>query len=148
MQWMVIQKYFCASRWLYLAGILVLVFYVATQARTDKELGILLLSPMILLLLANIAFGYRNFKKLRPIKKTFKGAGVAINSSLALPITQRLHSPVLTAQVFLYLPKLVFTNLDLSPYLSAVAGMVTVILILYTISLLEVWKIKSKTAFV
>lgn len=148
MQWIVIQKYFCASRWLYLAGILVLVFYVATQARTDKELGILLLSPMILLLLANIAFGYRNFKKLRPIKKTFKGAGVAINSSLALPITERLYSPVLTAQVFVYLPKLVFTNLDLSPYLSAVAGMVTVILILHTISLLEVWKIKSKTAFV
>ena len=101
MQWMVIQKYFCASRWLYLAGILVLVFYVATQARTDKELGILLLSPMILLLLANIAFGYRNFKKLRPIKKTFKGAGVAINSSLATDYTALAFSSFDSASFFI-----------------------------------------------
>ncbi|SNS61383.1 hypothetical protein SAMN06295967_1145 [Belliella buryatensis] len=147
-QWVVIRKYFCASRWLYLVGILVLVFYVATQARTEKELGILLLSPMMLLLLANMAFGYQNIKKLRPIKKTFKDIGIPINSSLALPITERMYFPILMAQLFVYVPKLIFSQIDLSPFLPAGAAAITVLLTLYTVSLLEVWKIKSKTALV
>lgn len=147
-QWMVIRKYFCASRWLYLVGILVLVFYVATQARTEKELGILLLSPMMLLLIANMAFGYQNIKKLRPIKKTFKDIGIPINSSLALPISERMYFPILMAQLFVYVPKLIFSQIDLSPFLPAGAAAITVLLTLYTVSLLEVWKIKSKTALV
>jgi hypothetical protein len=147
-QWMVIRKYFCASRWLYLVGILVLVFYVATQARTEKELGILLLSPMMLLLIANMAFGYQNIKKLRPIKKTFKDIGIPINSSLALPISERMYFPILMAQLFVYVPKLIFSQIDLSPFLPAGAAAITVLLTLYVISLLEVWKIKSKTALI
>ncbi|WP_041779162.1 hypothetical protein [Belliella baltica] len=147
-QWMVIRKYFCTSRWFYLAGIMALVFYVATQARSEKELGVLLLSPMILLLLANIAFGYQNFRKLRPIKKTFKNIGIPINSSLALPITERMYFPILMAQLFVYVPKLIFSQIDLFPYLPAGAAMITILLTLYTVSLLEVWKIKSKTALV
>ena len=35
-QWMVIRKYFCASRWLYLAGIMALVFYVALQSKSES----------------------------------------------------------------------------------------------------------------
>ncbi|SIS85359.1 hypothetical protein [Belliella pelovolcani] len=147
-QWMVIRKYFCASRWMYLVVILVLVFYVAMQARTEEELGILLLSPLILLLIANIAFGYQNFKKLRPIKKTFKGIGILINSSLALPISERMYFPILMAQLFVYVPKLIFSQIDLSPFLPAGAAAITVLLTLYVISLLEVWKIKSKTALI
>ncbi|MCH7408258.1 hypothetical protein MM239_02535 [Belliella sp. DSM 111904] len=147
-QWMVVRKYFCTSRWLYLAGILVLVFYVATQAKTEKELGILLLSPMMLLLLANMAFGYQNIKKLRPIKKTFKGIGIPINSSLALPITERMYFPILMAQIFVYVPKLIFSQIDLPPFLPAVSAAITVLLTLYAVSLLEVLKIKSKTALI
>lgn len=147
-QWMVIQKYFCGSRWLFLAGILVLVFYISTQTRSQQELGILLLSPLILLVFANFAFDYQNFKKLRPIKKTFKGIGIPIYSSLARPISERIYLPVLLAQVLVYLPKIIFPNLELAPFLSALAGMITVLLTLYAISLLEVWKIKSKTALI
>jgi hypothetical protein len=147
-QWMVIRKYFCTSRWFYLAGIIALVFYVATQAITEEELRVLLLSPMILMLIANIAFGYQNFKKLRPVKKAFKDNGIPIRSSLALPISERMYFPILMVQFFVYLPKLIFTDLDLSPYLAAGAGIFTVLLTLYVISLIEVWKIKSKTAMV
>ena len=115
---------------------------------TAPSLGYLLLSPMILLLIANIAFGYQNFKKLRPIKKIFKDIGIPINSSLALPITERMYFPILMAQFFVYVPKLIFSQIDLFPYLPAGAAMITILLILYTVSLLEVWKIKSKTALV
>lgn len=125
-----------------------LAFYVATQARTEKELGVLLLSPMILLLIANIAFGYQNFKKLRPIKKTFKDITIPINSSLALPITERMHFPIFMALLFFYVPKLILSQIDLFPYLPAAAALMTILLTLYIVSLLEVWKIKSKTALV
>lgn len=147
-QWMVIQKYFCASRWLFLVGFLALVFFVSAQARSPQELGILLLSPLILLVVSNFAFGYQNFKKLRPIKKIFKGIGIPISSSLALPISERMYLPVLLAQVLVYLPKIVFPNLEFVKLSPAIAGMITVLLILYTLSLLEVWKIKSKTALI
>jgi hypothetical protein len=147
-QWMVIQKYFCGSRWLFLAGILALVFYVSTQARSKQELEILLVSPLILLGFVSIAFGYQNFKKLRPIKKTFKGIGIPISSSLARPISERMYLPVLLAQVLVYLPKIVFPNLGLVKLSPAITGMITVLLILYTLSLLETWKIKSKTALI
>jgi uncharacterized membrane protein len=147
-QWMVIQKYFCASRWLFLVGILALVFFVSSQARSPQELGILLLSPLVLLVVVSIAFGYQNFKKLRPIKKTFKGMGIPIDSSLARAISDRMYLPVLLAQVLVYLPKIVFPNLEFVKFSPAIAGMITVLLILYTLSLLEVWKIKSKTALI
>lgn len=147
-QWLVIRKYFCTSRWLYLAGILVLVYYISSQARNGQEYTLLLLSPIILLFVSNIVFRVQNTRKLHPIKKAFKGMGIPISSSLALPISVRLSLPVLMAKVFIFLPKLIFTNIDLTPYLSAGAGMVTIVLILYTLSLLEVWKIKSKTAMI
>lgn len=147
-QWLVIRKYFCTPRWLYLVGILVIVFYISSQARNEQEYTLLLLSPMILLFVSNIVFGIQNRRKLRPIKKAFKGIGIPINSSLASPISERLSLPVLMAQVFIYLPKLIFTNIDLTPYLSAGAGMVTIVLIMYTLSVWEVWEIKSKTALV
>jgi len=147
-QWIVIQKYFCGSRWLFLAGILALVFYVSSQTRSEQELGILLLSPLILLVFSVIAFGYQNFKKLRPLKKTFKGIGNPISSSLAQPITERMYLPVMMAQVLVYLPKIVFPNLEFVRLSPVIAGMITVLLILYTLSLLEVWKIKSKTALI
>jgi hypothetical protein len=147
-QWIVIQKYFCGSRWLFLAGILALVFYVSSQTRSEQELGILLLSPLILLVVVSIAFDYQNFKKLRPIKKTFKGIGIPIYSALARPISDRIYLPVLLAQVLVYLPKIVFPNLEFVKFSPAIAGMITVLLILYTLSLLEVWKIKSKTALI
>jgi hypothetical protein len=147
-QWMITQKYFCGSRWLFLAGILALVFYVSTQARSKQELGILLLSPLILLGFVSIAFGYQNFKKLRPIKKTFKGIGIPISSSLARPISERMYLPVMIAQILIFLPKIIFPNLEFAPFSPAIAGMITVLLIIYTLSLLEVWKIKSKTALI
>ena len=51
-QWQVLRKYFCTSRWIYAVGILAVIFYVATQTKSQQEIGILLLSPLILLLLS------------------------------------------------------------------------------------------------
>lgn len=147
-QWRVIQKYFCFSRWLYLAGILAVVFSISSQTSSDRELGIMMFSPMLLLLISLIAFHFQSFKKLRPIKKAFKENSIPIHSSLALPISERMYFTIFTVQLIFYFPKLWEDKLLFGNFLPTLAAMFTVLMVLYILSLLEVWKIKSKTALV
>lgn len=148
-QWEIVKAYFCRARWLYLLGILVVVFFVANQVRNEKEVSILMFSPFILLILFLGVFWIKNFRKLRPIKNTFKGIGYPINSALALPIMERIYLPVLSCQFFIiYLPKVILPTLFVQPLLSAFAALMTVVMTLYAISLFEVWKIKSKSSLV
>lgn len=144
-QWWVLKSYFCTSRWIYAAGILAVIFYVATQTKSQQEIGLLLLSPLILLTLMYIIFNWRVAKKIRPIKSTFKEMGIPITSSISRLISERLYLPVLLAQVLIYFPRLFSFDLDLGSLLPGIAAVITSILTLYMLSLLEVWKIKSKT---
>ncbi|GHB34467.1 hypothetical protein [Mongoliitalea lutea] len=146
-QWMVIKKYFCTSRILFLAGILAVVNFVATQARTEQEIKFLLMSPLALLFMMHLALGYQWLKRILPIKKSFKGNGVPIKSSLMTPLSMRLLWPLLLANLIFY-PKIVLENFDSESILPAAAVMTTVLLLFYAISLMEVWKIKSKSALV
>jgi len=50
------------------------------------------------------------------------------------------------AQVLIYSPKLFSIELPFLDLLPGIASVITALLILYMLSLLEVWKIKSKTA--
>ena len=145
-QWWVLKSYFCTSRWIYAVGILAVICYVATQTKSQQEIGLLLLSPLILLTLMYIIFNWRVAKKIRPIKSIFKEMGIPITSSVSRPISERLYLPVLLAQVLIYFPRLFSFDLDLGSLLPGIAAVITSLLTLYMLSLLEVWKIKSKTA--
>lgn len=145
-QWQVLHKYFCTSRWIYAAGILALLFYIANQTQSEKEVGILILSPLILLTIVWFAFNWRVAKKIKPIMRTFKGMAIPIYSSSAKPFSERIYLPVLLGQVLIYFPRLFDFGIDFNPILPGVAAVITAVLTLYLLSLLEVWKIKSKTA--
>jgi hypothetical protein len=145
-QWQVLRKYFCTSRWIYAACILVMLFFIANQTKSYQEIGILLLSPIILLTIMNIVFDWRVRKKIRPIKSVFKDMGIPITSSASRPISERIYLPVLLAQVLIYFPRLFDFGIDFNPVLPGVASVITAVLTLYMLSLFEVWKIKSKTA--
>lgn len=147
-QWMVIKKYFCTSRLLFLAGILAVVFFIATQARSEQELKFLLFSPLALLLSMHLALGYQWLKRILPIKKSFKGNGVTIKSSFMTPLSLRLHMPLTLANMMIYFPKIFFDDYGFSLLLPAAAAMITVLFLFYAITLMEVWKIKSKTALI
>lgn len=147
-QGQVIRKYFCTSRWIYAAGILAVIFYVANQTQSEKEVKILLLSPLFLLTIMWFAFNWRVAQKIRTFKRTFKGLAISINSSGATPFSERIYLPVLLAQVMIYFPRLFAFELDLKPILPGIAAVITAILTLYMLSLLEVWKIKSKTTLI
>lgn len=146
-QWMVIKKYFCTSRKLFLAGILAVVYFVATQARTEQEIKFLLVSPLVLLFMMHLALGFQWLKRILPIKKSFRGNGVPIKSSLMTPLSMRLLWPLLLANLIFY-PKIVLENFDSKSIFPAAAAMITVLFLFYAISLMEVWKIKSKTAMI
>lgn len=145
-QWQVLRKYFCTSRWVYAAGILAILFFIANQTKSYQEIGILLLSPLILLTIMNIVFDWRVRKKIRPIKSVFKDMGIPITSSASRPISERIYLPVLIAQVLIYFPRLFDFGIDFNPVLPGIAAVITAVLTLYMLSLLEAWKIKSKTA--
>jgi hypothetical protein len=101
---------------------------------------------LILLTIIWFAFNWRVTQKIRPIKRAFKGQAISINSSAATPFSERIYLPVLLAQVLIYFPRLLNFGLDLNPVWPGVAAVITAVLTLYMLSLLEVWKIKSKTA--
>lgn len=147
-QWMVIKKYFCTSRWVFLAGILAVVFFVSTQARSEQEMKFLLFSPLALLFSMQLALGYQWLKRILPIRKSFQGNGVTIKSSLMTPLSLRLHMPLTIANLMIFIPKIILENLDPKSILPAAAAIITIIYLLYAISLMEVWKIKSKTALI
>ena len=147
-QWRVIRQYFCTSRWIFAAGILGIIFYVASQTRTSQEIGLLILSPLILLSVMLFAFYWRVYEKMRPIKQTFKGVRIPIQSSLSTPFSERIYLPVLLAQTVVSIPKIFSIDFALGHFLPAIAGVMTCLLTIYMLSLLEVWKIKSKTALI
>ena len=147
-QWQVLRKYFCTSRWIYAAGILAVLYYIANQTQSEKEVGILILSPLILLTMIWFAFNWRVAQKIRPIKRTFKGMAIPINSSAATPFSERIYLPVLLAQVLIYFPRLFDFGIDVNPVLPGIAAVITAVLTLYMLSLLEAWKIKSKTSLI
>lgn len=147
-QWQVIRQYFCTSRWIFAAGILAVIFYIASNTRSHQELGLLFLSPLILLTVMLLLFNWRVYKKMRPIKKTFKGMGIPIQSSLATPLSERFYLPVLFGQTVLGLPKIISVEFQYDHLLPAISAVVTAILTLYLLSLLEAWKIKSKTTLI
>jgi hypothetical protein len=145
-QWKVLQSYFCTSRWIYAAWILAIIFFVANQAKSQQEIGILLLSPLILLVIMSFVFDWRVRQKTRPIKSIFKEMGIPITSSASTPISERFYLPVMLAQVLIYFPRLLSIELPFSDLAPGIAAVITALLILYMLSLLEVWKLKSKTA--
>ncbi|SDC53726.1 hypothetical protein SAMN04488104_1001139 [Algoriphagus faecimaris] len=148
-QWKVIRTYFCTSRWLFFAGILVIIFTIATQTRSERETQLMILSPLILLTIASFIFNWKNYIKLKPIKKAFKGNGISIQSSLALPISERMYLPVLLIYTLNFsLSRLFELNIPYDQVQAPLATLLTAGLILYFLSLMEVWKIKSKTALV
>ncbi len=145
-QWKVLKSYLCTYRWIYAAGILTIIFFVANQAKSQQEIGILLLSPLILLVIMSFVFDWRVRQKTRPIKSIFKEMGILITSSASTPISERFYLPVMLAQVLIYFPRLLSIELPFSDLAPGIAAVITALLILYMLSLLEVWKIKSKTA--
>ncbi|KPQ13179.1 MAG: hypothetical protein HLUCCX10_13765 [Algoriphagus marincola HL-49] len=145
-QWMVIKKYFCFSRWLYLAGILAILFYVASLAKSEKELKLLFFSPLVLLIAMFIFLGVQWLRKILPIRKLFKGNGVSIESSFSKQFILRIHLPLSLINFIFYVPGFFPENIYSFLSSPSTIALITAIFVLYVISLLEVWKIKSKTA--
>lgn len=145
-QWQVIRSYFCTSRWIFALGIFGVVFYSASQASTKQEIGLLFLSPLILLSVMLLIFNWRVYKKISPIKKAFKG--MKIQSSTATPFAERIYLPVLLAQSVFTVPKIFPIDFLDTQILFGLTAVITSILTIYMLSLLEAWKIKSKTALI
>ncbi|MGY6559427.1 MAG: hypothetical protein ACXIT9_09100 [Nitritalea sp.] len=147
-QWHVIRSYFCAGRWAYLIGLIAVAIYLSTYFQSPTEVKMILFSPFLLLFGFQFVYSYQSFKRMKPIRENFKGTGVPIQSSLAGFFENRASLPLLLTYAFISFPTLMLKWDPLEHIAPQIAVVFSVMVTLYAVSLLKVWKIKSKTALI
>ncbi|EIM75413.1 hypothetical protein A3SI_13447 [Nitritalea halalkaliphila LW7] len=147
-QWQVLRSYFCLGRWMYFVGFLAMAIYLSTYFQTVEEAKLIILLPFILLFGFQLYYGYQSYKHMKPIRQNFKGIGIPIQSSLAGFFENRASLPGMFIYAFISFPALFFNWEPTKVIAPQVAAVFTVLITLYALSLIEVWKIKSKTALV
>lgn len=147
-QWNVIRRYFCAGRWAYLLGLTAVAIFLSTYFQSPAELKMIILLPFVLLLGFQLYYGYQSYKQMKPIRQSFKGMGIPIQSSFAGFFENRASLPGIFIYSFISFPSLFFNWEPTKVIAPQVAAVFTVLVTLYAVSLIEVWKIKSKTALI
>jgi hypothetical protein len=147
-QWQILKSYFCLGRWMYFVGLLAIGMYLSTYFQTVEEVKMIILLPFILLLGFQLYYGYQSYKHMKPIRQNFKDIGIPIRSSLAGFFETRASLPGILFYAFISFPALFFNWEPTKVIAPQVAAVFTVLITLYALSLIEVWKIKSKTALV
>ncbi|MGY6520373.1 MAG: hypothetical protein ACXIUD_01500 [Mongoliitalea sp.] len=147
-QWHVIRSFFCAGRWAYLLGLIAVTIYLSTYFQSPTELKMIILLPFALLLGFQLYYGYQSYKQMKPIRQSFKGMGIPIQSSFAGFFENRASLPGIFIYSFISFPSLFFNWEPTKLIAPQVAAVFTVLVTLYALSLIEVWKIKSKTALI
>lgn len=147
-QWKVLKSYFCLGRWMYLVGFLAIAIYLSTYFQTMEEAKLITLLPFILLVGFQLYYGFQSYKQMKPLRQNFNGIGIPIQSSLAGFFENRASLPGILIYALISFPSLFFNWEPTKVISPQVAAVFTVLVTLYALSLIEVWKIKSNAALV
>ncbi|PRY88185.1 hypothetical protein [Mongoliibacter ruber] len=147
LQWQVLKKYFCFSKILYVIIFSFLAFQMSRFVTDQKEIAILMLSPLLILAGAHIFFLIKSHFRIKAIKKDFNTAG-SLQSSLSYPFSEKLYLPGMMAYGIMWSAEWIFNSNPIANLAPSIAVIIFIILSIYVLTLLEVWQIKSKTALV
>lgn len=147
LQWQVLKKYFCFSKILYVVIFSLLAFQMSRFVTNQKEIALLVLSPLLILAGAHIFFLIKSQFRIKAIKKNFNTEG-PIQSSLYYPFSEKLYLPVMMAYVIMWSVEWVFNSNPIANLAPSIAAIIFIVLSIYVLTLLEVWKIKTKTALI
>lgn len=147
LHWQVLKKYFCFSKILYVIIFSFLAFQMSRFVTDQKEIAILMLSPLLILAGAHIFFLIKSHFKIKTIKKNFNAAG-PLQSSLFYPFSEKLYLPVMLAYLIMWSVEWVFNSNPIANLAPSIAAIIFIVLSIYVLTLLEVWKIKTKTALI
>lgn len=146
-QWQVFKRYFCLSKILYVLIISFLAFQMSRYVTDEKELALIVLSPLLILAGAHILFLIKSHLRIKSIKKNFNTKG-SLQSSLYYPFSEKLYLPVMMAYVIIWSVEHIFNSNAMANLAPSIAAIIFIILSIYVLTLFEVWQIKTKTALV
>jgi hypothetical protein len=147
LQWKVVKKNFCLSRILYVLGFMMIAFYLGSNVKNEKEGAILMVAPFLILTVFHIYFLFKSSSRIKKIKESISQTS-PLQSSLFYPFSERMYLPVVMAYSLVWFADLMFEVQVLTNIAPQIAAIFSILLFIYVISLMEVWKIKSKTAIV
>ncbi|SMD43796.1 hypothetical protein SAMN00777080_2405 [Aquiflexum balticum DSM 16537] len=147
LHWQVFKRYFCLSKILYVLIFSFLAFQMSRYVTDEKEIAIIVLSPLLILAGAHIFFLMKSHFRIKAIKKDFNTEG-PLQSSLYYPFSEKLYLPVVMAYVIMWSVESVFNSNDIANLAPSIAAIIFIILSIYVLTLLEVWQIKTKTALI
>jgi hypothetical protein len=147
LHWQVLKKYFCFSKILYVIIFSFLAFQMVRFVTDEKEMAILMLSPLVILAGAHIFFLIKSHFRIKAIKKDFNTAG-PLQSSLSYPFSEKLYLPVMMAYLIMWSAEWIFNSNPIANLVPSIAAIIFIILSIYVLTLLEVWQIKTKTALI
>ncbi|MCR9013409.1 hypothetical protein [Aquiflexum gelatinilyticum] len=145
LQWEVVKKNFCLSRILYVLGFMMIAFYLGSNVKNEKEGAIMMVAPLLILSVFHIYFLVKSSSRIKKIKENMSQAS-SLQSSLFYPFSERMYLPVIMAYSIVWFADLIFDVQVLSNIAPQIAATFSILLFIYVISLMEVWKIKSKTS--
>ena len=106
-----------------------------------------MVGPLVILMLSHLYFLFKSGHRISKIKKGFGYTGT-LQSSLFYPLSERMYLPAMMGYSIVWFSDIMFDEQLFSNFAPQVSAVFSVLLSIYVISLLEVWKIKSKTALV
>jgi hypothetical protein len=148
-QWLIIKNYFCFSKLIYSLGLLLILFTVSMNLKTDEQYFLMMYVPIMLLAIFSIFVLFNWRKRTRIAKSIFAEQKEIIKSYLSEALVLRITLPVLILNGLLQMSK-IFLNIHEIPFafLPQISLVLTMGLMFYGISLMEVWKIKSKKSLI
>jgi archaellum biogenesis protein FlaJ (TadC family) len=143
-QWQIIKNYFCFSKLIYSLGLLLILFTVSMNLRSEDQYFLMMYVPIILLAVFSIFVLFNWRKRTRIAKSIFAEQKDTIKSYLSEVMVLRITLPVLILNGLLQMSK-IFLKIHEIPFafLPQTMG-----LMFHGISLFEVWKVKSKTSLI
>lgn len=145
-QWKIIKSYFCFSRLVYSLGILFILMTVSMNLKSNDQHLMMVYMPLGLLAGFSLIVLLKWRKNLKIAKDIFIEQRDSIKSVTLEIMVLRIILPISSLNAIITIPKTFLATHGLSfALLPQISLFLTMALLLYGISLFEVWKIKSKS---
>ncbi len=145
----IFKSYFTWPRFAFTLFFIGSISYLGTLLPFKTQVILFTMVPLVFIVGLNVVIMFRTRSKLKPLKKDFSDQSLKITSSTSDYLNMQTHWPITLTNVLLHLPR-IFGLTDFIPeYLySFLSVSACILLVFYGLILFEVFKEKSKTAFV
>ncbi|TXE04036.1 hypothetical protein [Algoriphagus aquimarinus] len=147
LHWKIIQRNFHLPRIMNIIGFMSVAFYLSSSIGNGKEAAIMMIFPLLILKIFHLYLLARSSIRIKIIKRSVNQKS-HLQSSLFYPISERMYLPVIVVYSIVWFSDMMFDIQVSSNIAPQIALIFSILLFIYVISVLEIWKIKSKTSLI